>query len=236
MLGQQACEAKSNEITAIPLLLERLALNGALVTIDAMGCQSKIAQTILDKGANYLLAVKENWPNLHAEIVRYFDDAPASELDCCETVDAEHGRIELRRHAVSHAVSFLNGDRRFPGEPRFPGLKAIAKVATEVERDGTTSYEHRYFLCSMPLDAAFFARAVRCHWHIENRLHWVLDVVFHEDLSRLRSGHGPHNMATVRHMVINLLRGAQDKHSLKVRRKSAAWDTAYLEALLRRLA
>lgn len=236
VLGQQACAAKSNEITAIPLLLERLALQGALVTIDAMGCQTKIAQTILDRGADYLLAVKENWPNLHAEIARYFDDAPATELDCCETIDGEHGRIEVRRHAVSHAVSFLNTDRRFPGEPRFPGLKAIARVAAEVERDGKTSHEQRYYLCSLPLDAAFFAHAVRCHWHIENRLHWVLDVVFHEDLSRLRSGNGPHNMSAVRHMAMNLLRGAQDKHSLKVRRKSAAWDTSYLEAILRRSA
>ena len=236
VLGQQACAAKSNEITAIPLLLERLVLRGALVTIDAMGCQTKIAQKILDKGADYLLAVKQNWPNLHAEIVQYFDDAPPAELDCCETIDGEHGRIEVRRHAVSHQVSFLNSDHRFPGEPRFPGLKAIARVEAEVERDGKTTHERRYYLCSMPLDAALFARAVRCHWHIENRLHWVLDVVFHEDLSRLRSGSGPQNMATVRHMSMNLLRGAHDKHSLKVRRKSAAWDTGYLEAILRRSA
>jgi len=106
-------------------------------------------------------------------------------------------------------------------------------VEAEVERNGTTSRERRYYLASMPLDPLLFARAVRSHWHIENRLHWVLDVVFHEDLSRLRSGNGPQNMATVRHMAINLLRAATDKHSLKVRRKSAAWDTAYLEAILR---
>ena len=106
-------------------------------------------------------------------------------------------------------------------------------VEAEVERAGATSRERRYYLSSLPLDARLFARAVRCHWHVENRLHWVLDVVFHEDLSRLRSGHGPRNMATVRHMALNLLRGARDKHSLKVRRKSAAWDTDYLEAILR---
>ena len=106
-------------------------------------------------------------------------------------------------------------------------------VEAEVERAGATSRERRYYLSSLPLDARLFARAVRCHWHVENRLHWVLDVVFHEDLSRLRSGHGPRNMATVRHMALNLLRGARDKHSLKVRRKSVAWDTDYLEAILR---
>jgi predicted transposase YbfD/YdcC len=237
VLGQQACEAKSNEITAIPLLLERLALAGALVTIDAMGCQTRIAETILAKGADYLLAVKENWPSLHAEIVRYFADAGnESALDRHETTDGEHGRIEVRRHAVSREVAWLASDRRFPGEPRFPGLQAIAMVEAAVERNGTISHERRYYLSSAPLDARLFARAVRCHWHIENRLHWVLDVVFHEDLSRLRSGGGPQNMATVRHIAMNLLRGASDKHSLKVRRKSAAWDTAYLETILRQTA
>jgi predicted transposase YbfD/YdcC len=236
VLGQQACEAKSNEITAIPLLLDRLALSGALVTIDAMGCQTRIAQKIIDKGADYLLAIKENWPSLHEEIERYFEAWGEAPLDRFDTTDGDHGRIEQRRHFVAHDVGWLTTDRRFPGEPRFPGLKAIAMVEAEVERDGNTSKERRYYLSSMPLDARLFARAIRCHWHIENRLHWVLDVVFHEDLSRLRSGAGPKNMATIRHMALNLLRAANDKHSLKVRRKSAAWDTAYLEAILRQSA
>jgi predicted transposase YbfD/YdcC len=236
VLGQQACEAKSNEITAIPLLLERLALTGALVTIDAMGCQTKIAQTILDRGAHYLLAVKANWPSLYGEIERYFDDLPDNAGDRHDTTDGEHGRIEVRRHVVSHTIDWLVTDRRFPREPRFPGLTAIAMVEAEVERDGKTSRERRFYLSSLKLDARLFAHAVRCHWHIENRLHWVLDVVFHEDLSRLRSAHGPQNMATIRHMAINLLRAATDKHSLKVRRKSAAWDTAYLETLIRQAA
>lgn len=233
VLGQQACEAKSNEITAIPLLLERLALTGALVTIDAMGTQTKIAQAILNRGGDYLLAVKGNQPSLHDEIRRYLDDKAAAIHSCFETTDGGHGRVELRRHLVSHDVEWLTTARRFPGEPRFPGLRAIAVVEAEVERCGHTSLERRYFLSSMPLDAKLFAYAVRCHWHVENRLHWVLDVVFHEDLSRLRSGAGPQNMATVRHMAMNLLRRPKDKHSLKVRRKSAAWDTDYLEAMLR---
>ena len=109
-------------------------------------------------------------------------------------------------------------------------------VEAEVERSGATSLKRRYFPCSLALDARLFARAVRCHWYVENRLHWVLDVVFHDDLSRLRSGSGPHNMATIRHMAMNLLRGPKDRHSLKVRRKSAAWNTSYLEVLLRRSA
>ena len=236
VLGQQACEAKSNEITAIPLLLERLALTGALVTIDAMGTQTKIAQAVLDRGGDYLLALKGNQSNLHDEVRRYLDDPAAKVHSRFETTNGDHGRIEVRRHWVSHDVDWLTTARRFPGEPRFPRLCAIAVVEAEVERNGGTSLERRYYLSSLPLDAKLFARAVRCHWHVENRLHWVLDVVFHEDLNRLRSGAGPQNMATVRHMAINLLRGPKDKHSLKVRRKSAAWDTAYLEALLRQSA
>lgn len=236
VLGQQSCEAKSNEITAIPLLLERLALAGALVTIDAMGCQTKIAQKIIDRGGDYLLAVKDNQPSLHDEIAQYFKDVTPAKFDRLQTTDGDHGRIEVRHHLVSHDVDWLITDRRFPGEPRFPGLKAIAMVEAEVERAGHTSKERRYFLSSMPIDARLFAKAVRSHWHIENRLHWVLDVVFHEDLSRLRSGTGPQNMATIRHMAMNLIRGAKDKHSLKVRRKSAAWDTAYLEAIIRQTA
>ncbi len=233
VLGQQACEAKSNEITAIPLLLERLALTGALVTIDAMGCQTRIAQAILDRGGDYLLAVKDNQSTLHDEVRRLFDH-PAAAMDSpFTTTDGDHGRVEVRRHRVSHDVGWLNASRRYPGAPSFPGVRAVALVDTEVERGGATSHESRCYLSSLPLNPKLFARAIRCHWHVENRLHWVLDVVFHDDLSRLRSGMGPQNMATVRHMAMNLLQGPKDKHSLKVRRKSAAWDTNYLETLLR---
>ena len=236
VLGQEAVAGKSNEITAIPLLLERLQLTGALVTIDAIGCQTRIATAILAKQADYLLAVKTNWPSLHAEIARYFADAPADALDRLEATDGDHGRIEVRRCAVSRNVAWLAADRRHPGEPRFPGLAAIVMVEAEVERDGKTSTARRYYLSSTQLDAATFARAVRAHWGIENRLHWVLDVVFRDDLARLRTGHGPENMATVRHMAMNLVREAHGRHSLKVRRKKAAWSQDYLETLLRRTA
>ena len=224
VLGQEAVAGKSNEITAIPRLLERLELAGALVTIDAIGCQTKIARAILAKQADYLLAVKTNWPGLHAEIARYFQDRPAAAFDRLETTDGDHGRIEIRRHLVTRDVAWLIGDRRHPGEPRFPGLTAVGMVEAEVERAGTTSIARRYYLSSMALDAATFARAVRAHWGIENRLHWVLDVVFRDDLARLRTRHGPENMATIRHMAVNLVRDAHGKHSLKVRRKKAAWS------------
>ena len=237
MLGQEAVAGKSNEITAIPRLLERLELAGALVTIDPrhrLPDQDRPGDP--GQGADYLLAVKTNWPALHAEIARYFADAPASACDRLMTTDGDHGRIEIRRHAVTRDVAWLTGDRRHPGEPRFPGLATIVMVEAEVERDGTTSIARRYYLCSAQLDAAFFARAVRAHWGIENRLHWVLDVVFHDDLARLRTGHGPENMATVRHMAMNLVRQAEPTTSLKNRRRKAAWSPDYLETLLRQTA
>ena len=224
VLGQQAVGTKSNEITAIPLLLERLQLAGALVTIDAMGCQTRIAQAILDRGADYLLALKDNQPNLANEVALFFA-APDRATDApFETVDADHGRIETRRHWVSHDVAWLTTDRRFPGEPRFPGLKAIAMVEARVERGATTSLSRRYFLCSIAIDARTLARAARAHWGIENRLHWVLDVVCHDDLMRLRTDHGPKNMATIKHMAMNLIRAAPATDSLKVRRKAAGWN------------
>jgi predicted transposase YbfD/YdcC len=228
VIGQEATAAKSNEITAIPLLLERLELTGALVTIDAMGCQRAIAEAIRAKGADYLLALKDNWATLAEDVRLFFERAPASALDTHETVDGDHGRIETRRHVVSHDVSWLTTGRRFPGEPRFPGLAAIVMVEAEVERDGNTTTARRYYLSSASLDARLAARAVRAHWGVENRLHWVIDVVFHDDLMRLRTNHGPANMATVRHIALNLLRSAPGKQSLAVKRKSAGWDDPFL--------
>jgi predicted transposase YbfD/YdcC len=258
VLGQQAVGSKSNEITAIPLLLERLHLAGALVTIDAMGCQTRIAQTILDRGADYLLALKDNQPSLAGEVAMFFQTPDHLPGEPFETIDADHGRIETRRHWVSHDVEWLTTDRRFPGEPRFPGLKAIAmveanverrgtvstdradadvrRVEASIERNGTVSTARRYFLSSLPLDPRTLARAVRAHWGIENRLHWVLDVVFHDDLMRLRTQHGPKNMATIKHMAMNLIRSDTSKHSLKSRRKAAAWNHDYLRDLITRTA
>jgi predicted transposase YbfD/YdcC len=233
VLGQQAIDEKSNEIKAIPLLLERLMLKGALVTIDAMGTQVEIAEKILDGGSDYLLALKENRPVLHADVERFFADPPPGAVTTCKTTDGDHGRIEERTHSVCHDVGWLFSDRRFAGEPAFPGLAMIGMVESRTERLGRSEHTRRYYLSSNRLDAATFARAVRAHWGVENRLHWVLDVVFHDDLARLRSGHGPQNMAIVKHMAINLMRSTKATASLKVRRKKAAWNTAYLGAVLR---
>ncbi len=236
VLGQQAVGTKSNEIIAIPLLLERLHLTGALVTIDAMGCQTKIAQTILDRGADYLLALKDNQRSLADDVEMFFQTPGQSCGDAFETIDADHGRIETRRHRVSQDVDWLTTPRRFPGEPRFPGLKAIAMVESTVERNGAVTTARRYFLSSLPIDTRTLARAVRAHWGIENRLHWILDVVFHDDLMRLRTDHGPKNMATIKHMAMNLIRAAPGKDSLKVRRKAAGWNQDYLRAIITRTA
>jgi len=233
VLGQEAIEHKSNEIVAIPRLLERLELKGALVTIDAMGTQSEIAEKIVAKGGDYLLALKANRPATYKDVVRFFADPPADQVSKpFETVEKDHGRLESRRHVVCHEVDWLFSDRRYPDEPRFPHLAMIAMVETQVERQGRLEQERRYYLSSAKLDAKSFAAAVRAHWGIENRLHWVLDVVFHDDLARLRTGSGPQNMAVVKHMAMNLVRAQDDKHSLKVRRKLANLNPDYLQKLL----
>jgi predicted transposase YbfD/YdcC len=236
VLGQEAVAGKSNEIAAIPRLLERLALAGALVTIDAVGTQSAIAATILARGGDYLLALKGNRPATFGEVGAFFADPPPGALETHTTTDGDHGRIETRRHAVCHDVAWLFSDRRYPGEVAFPGLAMIGMVEAQTERGGKVERERRYYLCSARLDAATFARAVRGHWGIENRLHWVLDVVFKDDLARLRTGHGPANMAVIKHMAVNLLRRAEATTSLKNRRKRAGWNTAYLEGLIRHTA
>ena len=230
VLGQEAVEGKANELQAIPALIDRLAegggLKGALVSIDAIATNPRIAQTIKDAGADYLLAVKANQPTLRAETQNAF--AAATALDTCIDHDKGHGRIEKRTVDVIHEVDWLDGDRRFPGELRLPGAATIIRVQSRGELDDRSRFETRYYIASAKLNAAQAAEAVRGHWGIENRLHWVLDVVFAEDQSRLRKGHGAKNMAIVRHFAINLIRTATDKKSIRLRRKVAGWDAEYL--------
>jgi len=236
VLGQEAVSDKSNETTAIPVLLERLAANdglkGATVSIDAIACNATIATAITEAGANYLLAVKSNQPTLRAEIEAYFASAPAEVLDTATDWDKGHGRIEERQVTVSREADWLGGDRRFPGELRLPGVATIIKVRSRTELKDRCRTDTRYYISSATLTAQAAAEAVRGHWGIENRLHWVLDVVFGDDQARLRTGHGAKNMAVVRHFAINLVRAVSDKKTIKLRRKMAGWDTAYLTSIL----
>lgn len=236
VLGQEAIADKGSETTAIPVLLERLSaddgLKDALVSIDAIATNATIASAIRDAGADYLLAVKANQPTLRAEIERYFDDAPADSLDGFTDLDKAHGRIEERAVTVSCETDWLEGQRRFPGELRLPGTRTIVRVCSRTELNGRCRFDTRYFISSALLTAEHAAHAVRGHWLIENALHWTLDVVFKDDQSRLRKGHGAVNMAIVRHFAINLVRAVNDKRSIKLRRKKAAWSTQYLAEIL----
>jgi predicted transposase YbfD/YdcC len=232
VLGQEATDEKSNEITAIPALMERIDLEGALVSIDAMGCNPNIAQSILDAKADYLLAVKDNQPTLHADIKRYFDTAPSDQLERSQTTEKGHGRLEIRTHTVSHEVDWMTPERSYPGAFRFPKLTTIAMVESRIERGDKIETERRSYISSRILPAEAFADAVRSHWAIENNLHWTLDMTFNEDQSRLRVGHGAKNMAIVRHFALNLVRQMPDKRSIKRRRKRASWDPQYLLQIL----
>ena len=235
VLAQEAVPDKANELAAIPPLLERLGaedgLKGALVSIDAIATNPAVAQAIAAQGADWLLAVKANQPTLRAEVETAFAAADAG-LDTCVTLDKGHGRVEERRMTVLRDTGWLEGARRFPGELRLPGIACLLRAETRVERAGSTRTETRYFVASRALTAADAAAAVRGHWAIENRLHWVLDVTFADDQSRLRRGHGARNMATVRHFALNLVRAATDRRSIKSRRKLAGWSPDYLQAIL----
>jgi predicted transposase YbfD/YdcC len=235
VLAQEGVPDKANELAAIPVLLERLGaeegLKGALVSIDAIATNAEVAQAITDQGADYLLAVKANQPTLRAEIEAAFA-AAAGSLEACADLDKGHGRIEQRRMAVLRETDWLEGARHFPGELRLPKVACLLRAETRVESKGANRTETRYFISSRALSAADAAAAVRGHWAIENRLHWVLDVTFADDQSRLRKGHGARNMATVRHFALNLVRTAADKRSIKSRRKLAGWNPDYLDALI----
>jgi predicted transposase YbfD/YdcC len=236
VIGQEAVAEGSCEQETIPRLLERLAasgsLDGALVTVDAIACNPKVAAAIVDAGADYLIAVKANQPGLMGEIERFLDDPRSPAADRCEDTDKGHGRIEERRVAVSTEVDWMNGERRFPGEYRLPGIAAIVMVEAATHQKGATSRHRRFYVASRALTATDAAQAIRRHWAIETSLHWVLDVTFNEDKCRGRTGHGPANMAVVRHFAFNLLRAVDDKRSIKLRRKRAARNNRYLAEIL----
>jgi predicted transposase YbfD/YdcC len=227
-LGQVATDAKSNEITAIPRLLRVLALRDHIVTIDAMGCQTAIAQTIQERGGDYVLSLKGNQARLHDDIRTFFEDARAHAFQAlphtaAETVDGDHGRVEIRRAWATDQIAWL-ADR-----DRWPGLRSVVLVEAERQVGGNVSREARYFISSLPADADHLAHVVRRHWAIENSLHWVLDVAMNQDQTRIRTGHAPANLAVLHHIALNLLkRERTEKLGIKNKRLAAGWDHDYL--------
>jgi predicted transposase YbfD/YdcC len=227
-LGQVKTDAKSNEITAIPKLLDVLALAGRIVTIDAMGCQTAIARAIHAKGGDYVLSLKGNQTGLHDDIRTFFADAETRAFrdlphTTAETVDGDHGRIEVRRAWATDDLAWL-ADR-----PRWAGLRSVLRVDSERTIGDRTTHETRFFLSSLPPDAAHLARVVRSHWAIENSLHWVLDVAMHQDQTRIRTRDAPENLAILHHIALNLLKQERTKKlGIKNKRLAAGWDHDYL--------
>lgn len=227
-LGQRAVAEGENEITAARALLATLALDGALVTGDAIHAQAGTAQLIRARGGDYLFALKANRPAMLREVAAFFDTPPAP-LPSFETTDADHGRIETRRHRVTHCVDWMFADRAEPDAPCMPGLATLACV--EAKR-GDGPVTTRYYLSSARLTPEQFARAVRSHWAIENSLHWVLDVTFNEDAARNRKDNGPENLAILRRLSLNLLRTARPKLPISRKRKRSGWSDAFARSVI----
>jgi predicted transposase YbfD/YdcC len=231
VLAQTKVGEKSNEILAIPALLDILSIEGAVVTIDAMGCQREIASKIIDKKADYILALKGNQGTLREDVelfaneqkTRGFVDATVS-VD--KTIDGDHGRIETRRVTVVHDVAWLQARHDWPG------LKGLVIVESTREIGMRTERETRYYLTSSPWRAERLGPMVRDHWAVENGLHWVMDMTFRDDECRIRTDHAPENFVALKHMAANIARKANGRDSLRLRLKTAAWDDDYLAKLI----
>jgi predicted transposase YbfD/YdcC len=243
VLGQLKVTDKSNEITAVPELLRVLELSGCIVTTDAMGCQKKIAKEIIESDADYVLALKGNQETVHDEVRTFLDDTVAQaqlkrpagaklpkevkHLAFLETVEKDHGRHETRRYYQSAELDW------FADKEKWEGLKSVGLVESIREIDGQRSIERRYYLASLPLGVETFARAVRSHWGVENKVHWIMDVCFREDQSRARAGYAAENLATLRRLALNLLRQEKTKkRGIRGKQLNAGWDHAYLLRLL----
>ena len=235
VLAQQKVAEKSNEITAIPALLDLLDISGHTVTIDAMGCQRSIAKKIRDGGADYVLALKGNQGTLNDDVRLFLQTEAAKPVslaisDIWGEADAGHGRVESRRCIVSDHLDWL------VQRPEWSGLRSIAMIEETRDINGKVSCERRFFISSLPANARQIAQAARAHWAIENTLHWTLDVVFNEDQSRVRKDHAPQNMAIVRHVVLNMLNTAKKQFKgvgVKALRKKAGWGNDNLRLILK---
>ena len=233
VLGQVKVSEKSNEIIAIPKLLSMLEIEGAIVTIDAMGCQREIAHKVIDKKADYVLALKGNQGSLREDVETFlaeqkeagFKDTTISQD---RTIDGDHGRIETRTTTVIHDVAWLQQRHDWPG------LNAVVMVESTREIAGKTEEETRFYITSLVLLAHLMGPIIRSHWAIENSLHWVMDMIFRDDECRVRTDHAPANFATIKHMAHNLIRMAPGKASLRLKRKAAGWDDDFLASLIAR--
>src|SRR5512135_2078481 len=233
LLGQVAVDEKSNEITAIPVLLKTLELTGAIVTIDAMGCQKEIARTIREEGADYLLALKGNHEHLHGQVVAFWEEAYRRGFKGYDVMSYHrqwnegHGRFEARRCWATSDLSWL------AGREDWPDLRTVVFVESERFVGDSLGVEERYYLTSLPADAELLNETARSHWAVENSLHWVLDVTFDEDRSRIKKGNAPENFGLLRRLALCLLkREATSKRSIKGKRLQAAWDDTYLLRVL----
>ena len=239
VLGQVKVDDKSNEITAIPELLRMLVIRGCIVTVDSMGCQVEVAQTCVEQEADYVLALKGNQPHLYEDVVRLFEELEASQMsaypyDYAESFDNTHGRAEKRQcWTIADPITV----QQLRGADRFPKLTTVACVRREYQDGKERKRENRFFLASLPGQAKPVLAAVRSHWSVENNLHWVLDIAFREDDSRVRKDNGPQNFTVLRHIALNLLKHEKtSKRSIKGKRLQAAWNSDYLEKILLGLA
>lgn len=232
VLGQIKTKEKSNEITAIPLLLKMLDISGCTVTIDAMGCQKNIAKTIVGKGGDYVLSLKGNQRVLHDDVRLFFEDCVNTNFkdvpyDFYETVDNDHGRIEIRKYWTVSDLEWLHNKKAWSG------LQTIGMVTRERHINNKISTETSFHISSLNCTALDFGAAVREHWGIENSVHWCLDISFREDESRIRKDHAPENFATFRHVALNLLRNEKTlKGSIKTKRLRSGWDDTYLTKVI----
>jgi predicted transposase YbfD/YdcC len=237
VLGQVKVADKSNEIVAIPALLDMLAVEGAVVTIDAIGCQRDIARKVLDKKADYILALKGNQGSLREDVELFAAEQKANgfrdtKTTRHETVDADHGRIETRTYTVIHDVAWLQERHQWPGLKGIVMVESQREIPAPTPGANTIEHETRFYITSLVWIAAQIGPAIRAHWMIENGLHWVLDMNFRDDECRVRTDHAPANFTTIKHMALNLIRRAPGKDSIRLRRKVAAWDEDFLASLI----